>query len=110
MSTVLQSEARANPGPRSHAEWCRRYRRLKDAADRICQARNNRARKVCKAAGLDPDLLGLHPHNAMCAYNAGQPWPEVNYSLVRKCLWLLDRQWEGHRIVDRWDKRVRIDI
>lgn len=77
-------------------------RDMLDRASRISRMVNDRARKECAAAGLDPNLLGCHPHNAMCAYRDGKPWPGVDYSKVRKCLWLLNREFDARRIVDRW--------
>ena len=50
-----------------------------------------KARKVAYAAGLDGRMIGIHPHNAMVSYEFGNPWPNVNYKLVRKCLKLLDK-------------------
>ncbi len=90
-----------------HATWIAKYHRLKAIADRVTRSRRDRARKLCAEAGLDPGLLGIHPHNAMCGYRAGKPWPGVNYQLVRCCLRLLDLQFEPQRILDKWDKRVR---
>ncbi len=95
--------------PMSHAEWCAKYSRMRDIAERIDQMRRDRARQACADAGLDPGLLGIHPHNAMCAFNAGKPWTGVNYSKVRLCLRILNSQFDAFRIVDRWDRRVRID-
>jgi len=88
-------------------QWLRRYTHLRQIADRVAQSRNRRARQACQEAGLDPSLLGIHPHNAMCSFREGRPWPEVDYSKVRLCLWLLDREFEGYRILEGWDARVR---
>ena len=30
------------------------------------------------------DLLGIHPHNAMLDYQAGKPWPGVDYVKVEE--------------------------
>ena len=87
--------------------WRAKYTRYQGIADRVAKMRNDRARAACRAAGLDPSLLGIHPHNAMCGYRSGKPWPGVNYSLVRRCLWLLSREFEGSEIVRGWDRRVR---
>lgn len=91
----------------SHDEWLTRYTRLRTIAERVQRMRNDRARQACRDAGLDPNLLGIHPHNAMCAYNAGKPWRDVNYSKVRLCLRLLRTEFEASEIVSRWDRRVR---
>lgn len=91
----------------SHEEWCEKYTRMRDIADRISAYRNQRAKQVCKAAGLDPGCIGVHPHNAMVGLHYGRPWPDVDYSLVRKCLWIMEHQFDGHRILEKWDRRVR---
>jgi hypothetical protein len=64
-----------------------------------------RQRKLCKAAGLDPSLIGIHPHNAMVAYNAGKPWTNINYDLVRKIVWMQSHQWDSFRILEQWSKK-----
>lgn len=77
------------------------YGTLHDRADRFNKMVRNRCRDLSIQAGLDPNLLGIHPHNAMCSYDYGNPWPGVDYKIVRKILWLLrDYQWRAHRIVD----------
>jgi len=81
------------------------YRMMKERADRIGRMVNDRARQVASEAGLDPNLLGIHPHNAMCAFNAGRPWKGVNYSKVRLCMRLLRMEFNAHRIVDAWYSR-----
>lgn len=80
----------------------RQYLDAKARTDRVSKMINDRARATCKAAGLDPTLLGIHPHNAMVDYKYGHPWRNVDYSLVRKTLWLLGKQFEPSRIVERW--------
>lgn len=90
-----------------HATWCAKYGRYKAIAERVERSVRRRARDACRAAGLDAELLGIHPHNAMVGLHYGQPWAGVDYSQVRLCLELLERQWAGHRIVRRWDDRVR---
>lgn len=77
------------------------YRALAKVAESIARSRNDRARKLCFEAGLDGNLLGIHPHNAMVDYHAGRPWRGVNYSLVRQCIRVRESQWDGKRIVDR---------
>lgn len=64
------------------------YGKLRDRADNHRKMVTERMRKLCAEAGLDSQYIGLHPHNAMVAYNAGRPWKGVNYSKVRKILWL----------------------
>ena len=89
------------------AAWLAKLNRYSDIARRIASMRNDRARELCRRAGLSPDLLGIHPHNAMCGYNAGQPWPNVDYKLVRQCLRLLRLQWQADEIVAKWYHRTR---
>jgi hypothetical protein len=64
-----------------------------------------RARRVAKAAGLDPQICFLHAHNAMASLNHGKPWPGVDYDLVRKVLYLQRLSWKPHRLLQRWDRR-----
>lgn len=90
-----------------HVTWSAKYRRLQDIADRIVAMRLERARRLCAEAGLDPTLLGIHPHNAMVSFRAGQPWRGVDYSKVRACLRMQELAFEPNRIVDAWDRRVR---
>jgi hypothetical protein len=89
------------------AEWQAKYGKMQAIADRIRWYRNDRARKACEEAGLDPTLLGIHPHNAMCAYRSGKPWKGIDYSKVRLCLRELSREFEGYDILRKWDARVR---
>jgi hypothetical protein len=87
-------------------EWQRLYGVARDRAERITKMRYERARQACAAAGLDPGLLGVHPHNAMVSYSYGKPWPGVNYSLVRRCLWLMKTAYESSRILERYNTRL----
>jgi hypothetical protein len=87
--------------PITFAQWTQLASALHARADRVSKMIHAEARRTCKAAGLDPDLLGIHPHNAMCGWHNGKPWPEVNYSLCRRTLWLIERSYEPNRIVER---------
>ena len=89
------------------AEWCKRYSVLKGKADSICLSIRERARQACVKAGLDGNLLGIHPHNAMVSLEHGKPWDGVDYHYVRLCLHLQHEMWKPYRIVEAWDKRVR---
>jgi hypothetical protein len=60
-----------------------------------------KARETAKQAGLSPDICFLHAHNALCSFEYGHPWPEVNYSLARKVKWLERQSWEPSRLYDR---------
>lgn len=90
----------------NHDEWKAKYGRMRDIAQRISNMRTERARKLCAEAGLDPGLLGIHPHNAMVSFEHGHPWPEVDYSKCRACIRLLNMP-SPNRLVDAWDRRVR---
>ena len=83
-----------------------RYTEAAERAERISKAIIQRARKAAQDAGLDPELLGIHPHNAMVSFNQGRPWPNVDYSKVRLCLRLIERSYVPSSIVDRWCKRI----
>jgi hypothetical protein len=93
--------------------WTTRYQEtqayaqaIRARAQRITEMIVADARKTCRAAGLDSSLLGIHPHNAMVSAHYGKPWPGVDYSLVRKTLWLIERSYEPHRIADRVVQRA----
>jgi len=81
------------------------YSEAKKHANNIVKMRLARMRQLCADAGLDPTLLGIHPHNAMCAYHAGKPWKGVDYSLVRKILWMDRHLYDANRILDRYAAR-----
>jgi len=78
------------------------YPAMRERAEAVAESIYQRARAACEASGLDPDYLGIHPHNAMVSYNAGQPWQGIDYSKVRLCQRLIERSWEPMRIVRRW--------
>jgi hypothetical protein len=82
------------------------YGDLRKRCERIARMRNNRARQLCREAGLDPNLLGIHPHNAMCSFHDGKPWPEVNYSKCRATIWMLKREFEPMHVLDKLYKRL----
>jgi len=87
-------------------QWAEQYRQHKDRADRVSRMILDRAKQACANAGLSADLIGIHPHNAMCAYRAGQPWEGVDYGQVRLCLHLLEKRWEPSRILDQWHRKA----
>jgi hypothetical protein len=90
-----------------HATWTAKYRKMRDISDRIDRMRYERKRTLCAEAGLDPNLLGIQPHNAMISADAGKPWPEVDYSKVRALL-RVERMPSPSEILSRWDRRVRL--
>lgn len=70
-----------------------------------------RARQLCKEAGLDPNLLGIHPHNAMVSLHYGKPWPNVDYKKVRKVEWLINTQvWKARRLLETYCKRKESEM
>jgi len=76
-------------------------RTLHSRADQLTRSIVQDARNTARTAGLDPNICFLHAHNAVCGSDVGRPWPEVNYSLARRVLWLEQRSYEPGRIVDR---------
>ncbi len=91
----------------THNEWKAKHARLSGIADRVSEYRRLRAKRLCFEAGLDPGLLGIHPHNAMVSRHYGKPWPGVNYSKVRACVRVIESMYVPSSIVTRWDRRVR---
>jgi hypothetical protein len=96
------------PGsPYTLEQWRETYRHLKNLANEMLRLLNVEARRMCADAALSPDLLGIHPNNAMCGLEHGHPWEGVDYNRVRICLDLLRIQFDAHRLVDALDKAVR---
>lgn len=91
-------------------EWQTKTRRADAIAERTSKMIIERARKACIAAGLSGDLLGIHPHNAMCSFNVGKPWPNIDYSLVRKSLYLQKKSFEPGDIARKLSKRIWSEI
>lgn len=93
-------------------QWKNQAHSIRVRAERVSNSIREEARVLSAQAGLDPSLLGIHPHNAMCSYEAGQPWAGVDYKLVRRVLWLTnEKQWEPTRLADRiigrlWEKHM----
>ena len=85
------------------------YSDMSRRAERIQEMIRERAKTACHEAGLDPNLLGIHPHNAMCAYRAGKPWKGVNYSKCRLAIYLSGKAFEPVRVVERWYLRQSQD-
>jgi hypothetical protein len=70
-------------------------------ANRIDRMLADRATQTGYAAGLPRECW----HNAMVGLHYGQPWAEVNYSLLRKAIWINEKRWELNRITDRlWSR------
>lgn len=87
-------------------EWANQYRQHKDRADRVSAMIRERARQACIQAGLDGQLLGIHPHNALCSYEQGKPWPEVDYHYCRLSLYLQEQSFEPYRILEAWSRKA----
>ena len=86
------------------------YRDLANRCEAYANSVRNRARKLCAEAGLDPNLLGIHPHNAMVSLHYGKPWPNVDYAKVRKVQWLInERQSLAHQALDKLYSRIGYD-
>lgn len=84
-----------------------RYTLAREQADRVNRAIIEHCRKLSIEAGLDPNLLGIHPHNAMISFRQGAPWENVDYSKVRLIVRLLESQFDCYKIVDNWVNSVR---
>lgn len=94
------------PGcPYTIDEWRKRYERIKLLTEELKDLLHAEARQMCADAGLDPNLLGIHPHNAMCSLSYGNPWKDVDYNLVQICLDLCHIY--PSRLLAEWDKAVR---
>ena len=88
-------------------EWQELHKEVRTRAENISQSIIKRCRKLSLEAGLDPGLLGIHPHNAMVSLHYGKPWPGVDYSKVRKIQWLLnERQWRGYELAEKISSRA----
>lgn len=84
------------------------YESLMRRADKVSAMIVTRQRKLSAAAGLNPMLLGIHPHNAMVSFQSGQPWRNVDYSLVRQILWLQrEKEFKAHSLVNSLYRRGR---
>lgn len=85
--------------------WYARYQALaadlRPRAERLQASIVAEARLTAAQAGLDPTICFLHAHNASVSAYYGKPWPEVDYRLVRRVLWLEQKSFEPGRIIDR---------
>lgn len=87
------------------ADFQRRMLDVSNRAKRLSENIVKEARETARKAGLSPEMPFLHAHNALCGKEYGKPWPEVNYSLARKVLWLEKKSWEPREIADRIYRR-----
>lgn len=86
------------------------YEAVTAAAKRIDALVIARHRSMARAAGLDPQLLGIHPHNAMCSLHYGKPWPEVDYRICKRLDWEQKQgfAFRGYRIADELSGKGRV--
>jgi hypothetical protein len=88
-----------------------RYQQLKQRVTNYEAMVRERAKRACSEAGLDPSLLGIHPHNAMVSLHYGQPWPGVDYKKVRLCLWLTNvAMWRASNLLERYCQRKYAEL
>jgi len=87
-------------------QWQQEAQKLDQRAHKLTCSIIADARRTAKQAGLSPEIPFLHAHNALCGLEYGKPWPEVNYSLARKVLWLEKKSWEPSRLADKITARM----
>ena len=87
---------------RDREQWLRQLRTMSAMADGIARRLVDRAHATLAEAHCSI----MNYRNALIAYEQGQPWRDVNYSLVRRADWLIRRSWEPRRIVERWYDRT----
>jgi hypothetical protein len=95
--------ASADP-PRTSEEWQRRYRALRECAERIQKMRRARLNRVCREAGFG-EYHGCVLHNALIAAERGQPWRGIDYSKARRARRIADSLFEPSRVVARWAQK-----
>ena len=80
---------------RQRVELAQETHRITKSLDRAITAM---ARMATKSAGLDPTLLGIHPHNAKVGQSSGKPWAGVDYDFVDFAQFLVRLSWLPGRI------------
>ena len=90
----------------TYADFQRQYQAIDARAHKLSANIVAEARKTAKQAGLDPSICFLHAHNAMCAFGTPAQWPEVDYRLCRRVLWLEQKSFEPTRIASQIYKRM----
>ncbi len=91
----------------SHAEWVARYNLLRGIADRICAMRREAAWALAATVGIP--RCGCSLHNASIDTNL-KGWCHNNpkrLKVAKAARRIFDSQFDGYRIVESWDKRVR---
>lgn len=86
----------------------RRYRAIDQKAKEIARVRQTAALRAAELAGVG-GCLGTAGHNAMIAYRAGKPWPEIDYPMLRRAFWLMDRSFAPARIAEKAWSRLYSD-
>ena len=82
------------------------YGPLKDRAERYARMVRDRAEKHSRLAGLGN--LGCQLHNSLVSRDYGKPWRGVDYHHARKAQWLLRKQHDAHRLLDKLYRRGRV--
>ncbi len=90
----------------TYDEFAQFTQTVHDRAKRVSDSLIAEARRTAQEAGLDPSICFLHAHNAMCSYEYGHPWPNVDYSKVRRVQWLERRAWVPNEIASRITSRA----
>ncbi len=91
----------------SHAEWCAKYDRMKAIAERIAQMRSERAWALAASVGIP--RCGCSLHNASIDVGL-KGWCHSNpkrLKVAKAARRIFDSQFDGYRLVEQWDKRVR---
>lgn len=85
-----------------------KYEVVRERCERVRAMIIKRARRETLAAGLDPDLIGVHLHNALVGLHYGKPWPGIDYKKVRRAKRLFDEvSARPGRLLDQLYERKR---
>lgn len=83
------------------AQWQGFARAVDERALRIRNMIIERGRDAAELAGLPRDM-GFHlAHNAMASFKSGNPWRELDYSFVRKVLYIEKQSYQPCRMAER---------
>ena len=85
----------------TYAEWQALAARTDAAVKRIEAMKDKEIRQTATAAGISADIWPIHSHNAAVSAHYGHPWPEVNYKLLRRVLWLESHLFDASRLRER---------
>ena len=81
------------------------YSEAKKHSHNVIDSKLERARKVARAAGIDSNMCFLMAHNALVALHYGKPWAKVDYSLIRKVLWIEKHLYDSSRVLERYCRK-----